>query len=117
VDEARQQYTVRAATIAKLVEHVTRRTDTDFKMAFLLTYRTMCTPRQLLDLLTRRFQVPQPVGASPDDQARSVSPRPAPLGGTLCIRCRHSNSPSRRDSLAAMPKNGQCRCDCGSLIS
>ena len=71
-NEALQQYSVRAASLAKLVEQLTRRdrSDTEYKLAFLLTLRSFCTPRQLLDLLMRRFHVPQPVGTSPEELAR-----------------------------------------------
>jgi len=72
IDEAQQQYTVRAGTLPKLVERLTHptRADAEHTAAFLLTFRSFATPRELLYLLMQRFQVPPPLNSSSDDKAR-----------------------------------------------
>jgi hypothetical protein len=59
---------VRGATLSKLVERLThpKRPSPKFMETFLLTWSSFVEPEQLLELLTYRFNVPQPVKANLD---------------------------------------------------
>jgi len=57
-----RQEIVKAGTLEKLVERVTyeKWPDPEYQMCFLLTYRSFCTPMELLNILTARFNMPVP---------------------------------------------------------
>lgn len=59
--------TIKHATIQKLVEYLTHhvRVDVDGVSVFFSTYRSFATPKEILDLLIHRFNIPPPKDKSP----------------------------------------------------
>jgi len=63
-DETAEKTKIRAATIEKLVEKATdAKAESAFQQAFLLTYRSILPPYELLGLLEERFAMPLPEGS------------------------------------------------------
>lgn len=58
--------TTQGGTLVKLVERVTydKYADPNFQSDFLLTFRSFTTPRELLELVISRFNMPPPPGAN-----------------------------------------------------
>lgn len=58
--ETLEALSIKAATLVKLVERLTHHLYLQPKLSstFLMFFREFCTPRQLLDLLSKRFNVP-----------------------------------------------------------
>jgi len=63
-----QPQQIRGATIEKLIQRLTHESfpDLDHLLNFLLTYRQITTPEELLGLLHLRFYTPKPVDMDPD---------------------------------------------------
>ncbi len=53
---------IKAATLPKLIERLTwhEYADTHYLEAFMMTFKTFTTPRELLSLLIKRFNMPKP---------------------------------------------------------
>lgn len=64
--------TIKGGTIHKLVERLTYPTyaDTNYLSHFLITYRSFCTPQELLNLLIKRYEVPEPPNATTEQSLR-----------------------------------------------
>ncbi|CAF2078747.1 unnamed protein product [Rotaria magnacalcarata] len=58
-------FIIRGATIEKLIEHLTHHQllHPRFVKSFLMTYKSYCTPLQLLNLLIDRYNIPEPTPA------------------------------------------------------
>lgn len=57
-----KSFLIRGATIEKLIEYLTHHQflHPRFVKYFLMTYKSYCSPAQLLSLLIERFQIPEP---------------------------------------------------------
>lgn len=53
--------------------------DSDYLAAFLMTYRSFSTPKQLLDLLILRFDTPVPINCLQEDLQRFKEQRLTPI--------------------------------------
>ncbi|CAF3768719.1 unnamed protein product [Rotaria sp. Silwood1] len=58
-------FIIRGATIEKLIEHLTHHQllHPRFVKSFLMTYKSYCTPLELLNLLIERYNIPEPASA------------------------------------------------------
>lgn len=72
---------VKAATLPKLVQRATLESNPDlsFLDCFLLTYRSFCTPHELIKLLTARFKTPVPAGLSQSETDDYVNYKQKPI--------------------------------------
>ncbi|KAG0665161.1 hypothetical protein C6P46_000258 [Rhodotorula mucilaginosa] len=75
-------HTIRGGTLKGLVIAATShegRVDSSYLSAFLMTYRTFCTPHQLLDELIHRYRVMEPAGVSPDERKEWEAKKQRPI--------------------------------------
>ncbi|CAF0926343.1 unnamed protein product [Rotaria sordida] len=58
-------FIIRGATMEKLIEHLTHHQllHPRFVKSFLMTYKSYCTPLELLNLLIERYNIPEPASA------------------------------------------------------
>ncbi|CAF0930895.1 unnamed protein product [Adineta ricciae] len=58
-------FTIRGATIEKLIEHLTHHQllHPRFVKSFLMTYKSYCSPLELLNLLIERYNIPEPASS------------------------------------------------------
>lgn len=63
---------IRGATLIKLVERLTyhKHADPVFLKVFLTTFRSFCSPNELLELLVQRFEIPEVTSKKRDDIKR-----------------------------------------------
>ncbi|KWU43233.1 ras GEF, partial [Rhodotorula sp. JG-1b] len=75
-------HTIRGGTLKGLVIAATShegRVDSSYLSAFLMTYRTYCTPHQLLDELINRYRVVEPADVSPDERKEWEAKKQRPI--------------------------------------
>lgn len=60
-----KSFVIRGATIEKLIEYLTHHQflHPRFVKSFLMTYKSYCSPAQLLSLLIDRFHIPEPASS------------------------------------------------------
>jgi len=68
----RQKFLVKGGSLEKLVERLTyhKQPDPEYLSAFLFTFRSFCTPKQLIDLLILRFDKPLPINCLEEERKK-----------------------------------------------
>lgn len=81
VHKVENRETIKAGTLAKLVERLTfeKYPDTSYLAAFMMTYKTFTTANELLDLLIMRFNMPHPKSPTKEQEKKFKSEKLIPI--------------------------------------